>query len=282
MARNLLRFSVMLLLACMAQVCVPGRMQAQQSRKAGGDSAIAGKKIFTTTCAACHGLDGGGGEHGPDISRRPEVQRLPEKALLQIVREGIPATGMPAFGSLGATRIQAVVRYLRSLQQPATAANLSGDPKRGKALFFGQSVSGQPGAQPGCAQCHMVKGEGGFIGSDLSSYARTQSAADIRIAITDPNRNLDPRKRTVIVTTTNGQTLTGIARNEDNFSLQLQATDGSFHLLNKSDLKSIEYQPRSLMPGDYGSRLSRAELDDLVSYLVSVARNQNQPEAEHE
>jgi cytochrome c oxidase cbb3-type subunit III len=272
MAREFLRFS--LLLVCMGQACMPLRSQAQEAGKnAGRERANAGKQIFATTCAACHGLDGGGGERGPDISRRREVQRLPDKALLQIVREGVPATAMPAFGSLGAARIHAVVRYLRSLQGQTGAADLSGDPKHGKALFFGQS---------GCSQCHMAKGEGGLVGADLSGYANAQSAADIRNAITDPNRNLDPRKRTVVVTAADGETLTGIARNEDNFSLQLQTADGALYLLNRSELRSIEYQRRSLMPDDYGSRLSRQDLDDLVSYLVSVARNTNKPEAEQE
>ncbi len=264
----------LLLLAVAGHLCVPGRFQAQQVDKVSESrSEGAGKQIFATTCAACHGLDGGGGERGPDISRRREVRRLPDKALLQIVREGVPATGMPAFGSLGPVRIQAVVRYLRSLQGQAGAADLSGDPKQGKSLFFGQS---------GCSQCHTIKGEGGFIGSDLSRYAEGQSAADIRTAITDPNRNLDPRKRTVVVTTGDGQTLTGIARNEDNFSLQLQTIDGTLHLLNRVELRSIDYQPRSLMPGDYGSRLSRQDLDDLVTYLLSVARNTNKPQLEQE
>ena len=128
----------------------------------------------------------------------------------------------------------------------------------------------------------MANGQGGFMGSDLSSFGSTQSPAEIRSAITDPNRNLDPRKRTVIVTTGSGQTLTGMARNEDNFSLQLQTPDGTFHLLNKSELQKIEYQPRSLMPDDYASRLSSKELDDLVSYLVSIARDKNKPEAQQE
>jgi cytochrome c oxidase cbb3-type subunit III len=180
---------------------------------------------------------------------------------------------MPAFGSLGAARIQAVVRYLRTLQGQTGAADFSGDSKRGKALFFGQS---------GCSQCHMANGQGGFIGSDLSNYASTQSASDIRSEITDPSRNLDPRKRTVVVTTAGGQTLTGIARNEDNFSLQLQTADGTFHLFAKSKLKSVEYQPRSLMPDDYGSKLSHQELDDLVSYLVGISRNKNKTQAEQE
>jgi putative heme-binding domain-containing protein len=118
----------------------------------------------------------------------------------------------------------------------------------------------------------MVNGEGGFIASDLSRYAGTQTAKDIRSAIIDPNQNLDPRRRVLAVTTREGKTLTGVARNEDNFSLQMQGTDGAFHMFRKSELRSFEYQPRSLMPAAYGSRLSQQEIDDLVSYLMSLGK----------
>jgi cytochrome c oxidase cbb3-type subunit 3 len=243
-----------------------GQLWAQSrgnAKPAGDSAALEGKQSFESICAACHGLDGRGGERGPDIARRREIQRLPDSALLRIVRQGVPGKGMPAFASLTALQVQAVVRHLRILQGLGAAAKMPGDPERGKALFFGQS---------GCSQCHMVNGEGGFIGSDLSSYASAQPPAEIRRAITDPNRNLDPRKRTVVVTTQDGQTQTGIARNEDNFSLQLQTVDGAFHFFSKADLRNIEYQPGSLMPGDYGSRLSPREIDDLVSFLMSAAR----------
>jgi len=272
MSRKLLGFSMLVLVVYAAQVCVPPPLLAQQSgRTAGG--AGEGKQIFATTCAACHGLDGAGGEHGPDISRRREVQGLTDQRLQQIVRGGVPGTGMPAFRSLSDTQLKAVVRYLRTLQGQGATAEVFGDPRHDRAIFFGKA---------GCSQCHMAKGEGGFIASDLSSYASTPSASDIRNAITDPNRNLDPRKRPVAVTTANGQTLTGVLRNEDNFSLQLQTTDGALHLFARTELKSIEYQPRSLMPDDYASRLSRQELDDLVSYLVSIARGKSKPKVNAE
>lgn len=272
MPRDLLRVSLWIVLAYAGLAGTSVRLHAQQSGKSAATGSE-GKQVFTTTCAACHGLDGGGGERGPDITHRREVQRLSDKALLQIIGEGKPGTGMPAFGSLGPGRVQAVVRYLRTLQGQMATTPLSGNPDGGKVLFFGKAE---------CSQCHMANGQGGFIGSDLSSFAQTQSPAEIRRVITEPNRNLDPRKRTVVVTTANGQTLTGIARNEDNFSLQLQATDGAFHLFNKSELQTIEYQPRSLMPDNYASRLSSKELDDLVSYLVSIARDKNKPETEQE
>jgi hypothetical protein len=69
-----------------------------------------------------------------------------------------------------------------------------------------------------------------------------------------------------------GRTFTGIARNEDNFSLQLQTIDGAFHFFEKSNLQRVEHQPESLMPSDYASRLQPQELNDIASYLVSLGR----------
>ena len=120
------------------------------------------------------------------------------------------------------------------------------------------------------------------MGSDLTSFASGKAAADIYSAITEPNKNLDPRRQAVVVKTSDGTTHTGMARNEDNFSLQLQTSDGAFHFFDKSQVQSIEHQPRSLMPADYGSKLSRQELDQLVSYLMSIAQTPTTQEAQEE
>ncbi len=76
----------------------------------------------------------------------------------------------------------------------------------------------------------------------------------------------------MLVTTREGRQFTGVARNEDNFSLQLQSLNGTFHLFSKADLDRLEFLPKSLMPADYGAALSSGEIDDLVSYLVKTAR----------
>ena len=222
-----------------------------------------GEPTFQENCASCHGLDGHGGERAPDIAARRDVQKLSDAALLRIVREGIPGTGMPSFGSLGNSRLQAVVRHLRTLQGRDSIASLPGSPVAGKGLFFGKAA---------CSQCHMVNGAGGFIGSDLSSYARARPPEQIREALTNPNKNLEERAKTVVATTVDGQTFTGVARNEDNFSLQLQTLDGVFHFLDKSRLRNIEHRPESLMPADYASRLNRQELNDIISYLIDAGR----------
>lgn len=265
MSHGFLQLSMVLLLSVW-QAFSPAQLLGQRCGtppQPGNSSGLEGQRVFATSCAACHGLDARGGERGPDIAKKKEVQQLSDDALLHIIQDGKAGTGMPAFRALGIAQVQAVVRHLRSLQGRAVAEPFPGDPERGKALFFGK---------PGCSQCHMVNGEGGFIGSDLSNYSDARSADDIRSVITDPGKSLDPRKRPVTVTTLNGKTQTGMTRNEDNFSLQIQALDGTFHLFTKSELRSIEYQAQPLMPADYGSRLSREELDSLVSYLMSIGR----------
>jgi putative heme-binding domain-containing protein len=74
-----------------------------------------------------------------------------------------------------------------------------------------------------------------------------------------------------MVTTRDGQKFSGVLRNEDNFSLQLQALDGGFHLFLKAELENLTHQPNSLMPSDYASTLSPEELNDLVSFMISAA-----------
>ena len=223
----------------------------------------AGKQTFVTACAGCHGLDGGGGKHAPNIATRREVLRLSDAQLSGIIRDGTPSGEMPGFGaSLDDSQILAVTAYLRTLQGGVGLARLPGDPEDGKALFFGKAA---------CSDCHMVSGRGGFIAADLSPYAASRSLADIRNAIVNPERNLDPRERTAVVLTRAGESLTGFIRNEDNFSVQLQTLDGAFHLFERSDLQSVEYQQKSLMPTDYAKRLTARELNDLVSFLMRAA-----------
>jgi putative heme-binding domain-containing protein len=233
--------------------------KSQQAAPAPDD----GKKAFESICASCHGLDGRGGERGPNIATLQQVQNLSDSEILKILRDGKTYLGMPGFAGLGNERLAAVLNHLRKLQGQDTAAVLAGNPANGKSLFFGKAD---------CVSCHMIHGHGGYMGSDLSEYGAGNSANEIRESILHPNKDNDPRQRVVEVTTEDGQTLKGIRRNEDNFSLQLQTLDGAFHLLRKNAVKSVKEQSASLMPSDYGSKLTPQEIDDLIHYLVSVAK----------
>jgi cytochrome c oxidase cbb3-type subunit 3 len=248
-------------LAAWAQVQPP-------SQKSARPLSARGEQIFASSCAGCHGLDGRGGERAPNIVENSRVQRLSDAEIGGIIENGIPQAGMPAFGSMGDSKIKAVITYLRTLQGANHSAQLPGYAGRGEILFFGKAH---------CSGCHMVAGKGGFIASDLSAYAGTHGLDQTRNAITSPALRGNRAVRTATATTRAGEKYIGRIRNEDNFSLQLQTFDGAFHFLPKSDLQSLEFSPQPLMPTSYSSILSPNELDDLVSYLMSVARV-SQPE----
>jgi cytochrome c oxidase cbb3-type subunit III len=221
-----------------------------------------GKQTFASTCANCHGLDGRGGERAPNIAENPKVQRLSDSQIEHIVENGVPGTGMPAFHSLETADVKAVVTYLRTLQGTKQTAKLPGDPVRGEIIFFGKA---------GCSGCHIIAGKGGFIASDLSAYARTHAAEQIQSAITTPAPATDRQARLVTATVRGGEKVSGRIRNEDNFSLQLETVDGTFHFMTKSDLEGLEFNSQPLMPPDYSSTLNPSELNDVVSFLMRVA-----------
>jgi cytochrome c oxidase cbb3-type subunit III len=239
--------------------------QQATSGTQGPSPAIAeGRQEFESRCASCHGLDGRGGERAPDVATRAGVQRRSDAELFKIIQTGIPAAGMPSFGTLEGSRINALVSYLRLLQGKTEGSKVAGDPQKGKTLFYSKTR---------CADCHMMEGAGGYIASDLSTFGRTRAPEEIRDAITQPGRDSGTSRGVVAVTTHDGQNFSGVLRNEDNFSLQLQTLDGVFHLFLKTDVTNVARQAEPLMPSNYGSLLNKSEIDDLISYMVAAARS---------
>ena len=244
-------------------VAAIGYSQPAQNSPAHSTQRQGAQQLFATTCAACHGLDGMGSERAPNIITNPQVQKLSASEMFGVISGGVPGTGMPAFQRLGRPAIASLVSYLKNLQGKNKSAPLPGDPKSGEALFFGNAQ---------CSTCHMAAGRGGFIAPDLSAYGQTHGAEQVKSAITNPAAR-DSVKSLVTASTADGDRYQGIIRNEDNFSLQLQSEDGAFHFLSKADLKTIDREQRSIMPSDYSSRLSATQLNDIVSYLLSLGNN---------
>ena len=263
---QLARFATVAFLAVLALHAA----SAQDAQKLGSKrpppaaSLSGGQQTFASTCASCHGLDGKGGERAPDIATRPEITRLSDQDLLKILRAGIPEKGMPPFVALGSAKLSALLSYVRYLQGKGTETPVAGNTERGKELFWGKA---------GCSDCHMVNGAGGFLGRDLTRHGENHSVAEIRAAIVKPEITTETRGHVAEVIAKDGKSYSGLVRNEDNFSLQLLSLDGTFHLFSKSDLAAIKFREESLMPADYGSKLSAAELDALAAYLASIARN---------
>jgi len=262
---------ILVLLLCspqtsLAQQVGRAKNSATQTRGAGqAPAALAGARHeFEARCSPCHGLDGRGGERAPNIATNPATQQLRDDDLRKIIRDGIPAQGMPGFAYLPNDEIRSLVTYLRYLEGKSGSAALHGNPHRGEELFFGKAE---------CGNCHMMHGKGGFLASDLTEYAQTHGPRDLKEAILHSGPILDRLVETAEIVTRSGEGVSGIVRNEDNFSLQLLGADGAFHNVMKSEIESLRRSTSGVMPSDYARRLSAADLNDLVSYLSQGVNN---------
>ncbi len=251
---------------CSTGILTSSYLRSQQPtphRSATQEAQSVERSAYSSACAGCHGLDALGTERAPNIATSAKLRALSDSQIADIISNGIPGTGMPPFQTLSPAQVRSIVAHLRSLQGEADSKQSSGNADRGKVLFFGKG---------GCSNCHMVEGQGGFAGPDLT-YDSSISAKTIREGIVSSNRVVRKGYKRAVVTTHDGKRIQGMLRNEDNFSAQLQDEDGAFHFFQKSDVQNIEYVKEPLMPTDYGSRLTPSELNDLVSFLMRSANS---------
>src|SRR5207302_6478121 len=115
------RFFCAVIVAVLFAACallVPAAAQrgnpAARKNRLGRSAAADGRRMFESVCATCHGLDGRGGERGPNVVTRAEVQQLSDADTLRILQAGAPTAGMPAFSALGIHQLPAVMRYLQT------------------------------------------------------------------------------------------------------------------------------------------------------------------------
>jgi putative heme-binding domain-containing protein len=216
----------------------------------------AGGRIYRSHCVECHGRDGKGGR-GPDITRGDLRYGNSDAALADTISTGIPGTSMPLFFFNG-KQLWQIVAFVQSLRREEPQP--PGDPAAGAAIFRGKG---------GCVTCHMVDGQGGRQGPDLTTVGARRSLRHLRSAVLDPDQWVHPRDWKIQAKTRSGALVGGVRLNEDTHSLQLLDSGDKLISLVKSDLESYRIIKSSAMP-PYAGQLSQSELDDLVAYLYTL------------
>ena len=243
---------------------VPARVGAQNNADIDG-----GRRLFQGMCVECHGAGGAGGD-APSLNR-PRLNHAPDdKALASVIANGIPNTAMPRIRRFTESELKQLVAYVRSVGK-LVQDRVPGDARKGAAIY--KSLA--------CSSCHIVAGEGGTLGPDLTDIGVLRGAVYLREAVVDPGSALPKGTQSVLsrgyaeylpvrIVTRQGREILGIRVDEDAFTIQVRDAAGRFYSLRKSDLEVLEKQVgKSLMPS-FASRVAAPELTDLVAYLVSL------------
>jgi putative heme-binding domain-containing protein len=233
----------------------------------------AGKTLFGHLCVTCHGFEGTGGA-GPPLNRAKLVNAPDDAALRAIIADGIPNRGMPRVRRTLESEQRQLVAYVRSLSRTARPPS-RGNAQKGNELY----------AKLNCASCHIIKGQGGTLGPELSDIGVQRGPQYLRQALVEPAAALPNSTLRVQapgyneflpvrVVMKDGAEVRGIRVNEDLFTIQLRDLSGKFHSIRKSNAEVIRKEPNTSLMPSFAGKLSEAELDDLVAYLSSLGGGQ--------
>ena len=216
-----------------------------------------GLRVYGAQCAACHG-ETGDGVAGVDLRSGRLRRAALDRELIQLIRNGIPGTGMLAF-DLDTAEMTGIVAYLRNMTYEIDAPTL-GDAVRGRAVFEGAGD---------CLSCHRLQGRGLRTGPDLTRIGSLRALSALRRSLLDPSGTMRPIDRPVELVTADGTRVTGRRLNEDTYTVQILDDEARLRSFDKADLRELRVIERSPMPA-YGDRLDPAELADVLAYLVSL------------
>lgn len=150
------------------------------------------------------------------------------------------------------------VEYKKYQQLLTEDAIANANPKKGKDIF-----------QRTCAVCHMMHGQGGKIGPELTGSNRTNTAY-LLSNILNPSGDVQDDYKLVVITSQDGRTYSGniIAENDKNLTLRVVGQDPI--IINKSQILNRDVSEKSMMPEGLLNNLSDEEVLDLIAYLKKL------------
>ena len=231
-----------------------------RQQQANNASTSAGKALFQQNCGFCHGPDGRGAS-GPDLIRSTLVSHdLNGNLIGDVVRNGRPQKGMPAF-PFSDVQIHQIADFLHSeAKLAATVAGrrpteypieklLVGNADAGKAYFNGAGH---------CAGCHSPAG-------DLAHIASKYKPIDLQGRIVFPS-GVSPR---VTVIDDSGQKFEGEQVYSDEFLISLRDAGGWTRTWNRTRIKVELHDPLAAHVALLATYTDK-NIHDLFAYLETL------------
>mgnify|MGYP003341848274 FL=1 len=120
--------------------------------------------------------------------------------------------------------------------------------------------------QKTCAACHVLYGEGGNVGPELTGANRA-NLDYILLNSVDPSLDVPHAYRTVSVLTVDGRVVNGVLAEEDDTKIVLRTPEQPRVVIAKDDIDFRKISPQSMMPDGQLDAMKPQEVIDLVKYL---------------
>ncbi|PHX85139.1 MAG: heme-binding protein [Opitutia bacterium] len=173
--------------------------------------------------------------------------------------EAATARATPAVQAALAARDAALAKNPDPLA-PFLVSLRGGSAKAGEEIFRNQPVMA-------CVKCHALGGAGGGAGPELDDMGSKYTREYLLESIIKPNAHIAPGFDTVVVTLKKGGVKVGTIRAETATTLTLNPTEGAPFDLAIADIAKRDTAPSS-MPEIYGAILTKAELRNVVEFMV--------------
>ncbi len=228
------------------------------------DVVEAGHALFRQNCSFCHGRDATGGETGPDLTRsRLVTQDVDGDKIAPVLRNGRPDRGMPRF-DFSAEQNNSLVAFLHTQQNNAVAAGRPGNGGRkgvdASDLQTGNAAAGKQyfNGAGGCAVCHSPTG-------DLAGIASRYLGLELEKQMLYPKH----AKSKITVTTASGQTIAGTLAYEDEFTIALTDSSGTYRSWRTRDVR-YEIDAPVNAHVELFSKYTDADIHNLMAYLQTL------------
>lgn len=123
-----------------------------------------------------------------------------------------------------------------------------------------------------CGSCHVMRGEGGIIGPDLTQLGTRFTAKDMLESIIEPNKVVSDQYAATVFTMKDGSSILGRLTNENEntyFVSQNPFAPEVLREIPKQEVASTKYSYISVMYPGLINRLNEEELKDLMAYLMA-------------
>ena len=155
------------------------------------------------------------------------------------------------------------IKRLGSVVQAGQILALSGDPVRGRVVFF--ETTGVS-----CKNCHRIQKDGKQIGPELTTIGKKQTRAQLLESILEPSKRIDPKFVTYLAETTDGRLLTGLLVQKDDNEVVLKDAQDKVRRIPKTKIEQLVPQRLSLMPDLLVRDMTAQQVADLLAYLGSL------------